>query len=269
MKKIFGLLLVAVTILLTACNKSDLETIKVVATAKPHEEILIAALPLLKEKGYTLDITVISDYSLGNPAVSSNSALVNYFQHIPYLDQYNEKAAEDKKLVNVAAIHIEPYGLYKGSIDTIDELKNGDTIIISDNVADYGRIVNFLKNAELVTTSEDFNPLDALSDPEDAILSKTVNFNFRVIEAALLVTAQKNKEAALFFINGNYAIEGGLSKNDLVLVEPTNNNPYVNILAVKPENKDRDDVKALVEVLTSDFIKDFINDKYNGGVIPV
>lgn len=269
MKKIVNfLLIVLVGVFLTACKNSKLEEIHVVATAVPHEQILIEAIPLLEELGYKLKITVISDYSLGNPAVANGSADVNYFQHLPYLNQYNVTAAANKQLVNVAGIHIEPIGLYSGSRNSVEDLKDGDTILISDNAPDYGRIVNFLANIGLVTVADDFDPEDAISSPEDAILSKTVNFKFQIIEAALLVAARKNKEGALFFINGNYALQGGLGLQDVLVSEPTENNPYVNVLAVLKGRENDPKIKALVEVLTSEHIQAFIRNKYKGSVIP-
>ena len=269
MKKL-GLIVLFVLfgVLFAGCKENEYEVIKVVATAVPHEEILVEAIPYLNELGYTLEIVVISDYSLGNPAVASSSADANFFQHLPYLNQYNATASNDKKLVNVAGIHIEPIGLYAGSKSSVDALVAGDDIIISDNVSDYGRIVQFLANIGLVETIEGFEPTQSFADTEEAILSKTVDFDFRIIEAALLVQARTNQEGALVFINGNYALEGGLGLSDVLVSEPTENNPYVNVVAVLNGHEDDPKIEALVTVLTSDAIKDFITSRYNGSVIP-
>ncbi|MCR1808807.1 MetQ/NlpA family ABC transporter substrate-binding protein, partial [Haploplasma modicum] len=133
---------------------------------------------------------------------------------------------------------------------------------------DYGRIVLFLSNLGLVEVVNDFDPLNNYSNPELAIKSKVKDFRFEIIDANLLVTAKKNKQGALFFINGNYAITGNLSLNEAIEKESTNNNPYVNILVVKKADKDLPKIKALLEVLQSAEIKKFINDKYDGSVIP-
>lgn len=269
MKKIvLNIILVLITAVLVGCKNKKYETIKVVATQVPHEVILIEAIPYLNELGYDLDIIVISDYSLGNPAVSSGSADANFFQHIPYLNEYNARVKNNEKLVNIGNIHIEPIGLYGGSKNNIEDIKAGDKIIISDNIADYGRIVDFLKNIELVETVIDFKPTSVYASPEEAILTKKVDFEFKVIDAALLVKARENKEGAYLFINGNYALEGGLGLDDVILLEPTVNNPYVNIIACLNGNEENPKIKALVKVLTSKAIQDFIKNKYDGSVIP-
>lgn len=269
MKKIvLNLILVLITTALIGCKSNKYETIKVVATQVPHEVILIEAIPYLNELGYDLEITVISDYSLGNPAVSSGSADVNFFQHIPYFNEYNSRVKDSEKLVNVGNIHIEPIGLYGGSKNNINDIKSGDKIIISDNISDYGRIVEFLKNIDLITTIDNFNPTNVYASPEEAILTKKVDFTFQVIDAALLVKARANKEGAFLFINGNYALEGGLGLDDVLVLEPTINNPYVNIIACLNGHENDPKIKALVEVLTSKVIQDFIKEKYDGSVIP-
>ncbi|MDY0277385.1 MAG: MetQ/NlpA family ABC transporter substrate-binding protein [Acholeplasma sp.] len=265
MKKIISLLFIlTVGLVLNSCNKDNEKTIKVVATEKPHSEILEEARKYLEEKGYKLEIEVITKYALGNPAVENGSADANFFQHLPYFNEQNTKG----NLVNIGGVHIEPIGLYGGTLDDINKLKKGDKIIISDNAPDYGRIVLFLKNIGLVTTIDGFDPETEISNPENAIASKTVDFSFEIISADLLVTAQKNKEGAFFFINGNYALTGGLSLNDALVKEPTNNNPYVNIIVVKKGNENLDKIIALKEVLQSKEIKDFITKKYAGSVIP-
>ncbi len=269
MKKIISFALIIVSLItLAGCNNNKYEVIKVVATSVPHEEVLIEAIPLLNELGYTLKITVISDYSIGNPSVSNGSADANYFQHIPYFNAYNDSVEATKKLVNVLNVHIEPIGLYGSKKKDINALSDGDKILISDNASDYGRIVLFLEGLGLVTPVEGFNPEFTYNDPEEAILSKKVNFSFQIIEAALLVQAQKNQEGAFIFINGNYALEGELSETERIAVEPTENNPFVNIVAVLNGNETSPKIKALVEVLSSKTIKDFITNHYGGAVIP-
>ncbi len=255
-------------LILTGCQNSE-TTITVVATATPHAEILYEARPLLKTKGFNLTVEVINNYALGNPAVSSGSADANYFQHIPYFNSYNESAKAEDKLANVASIHIEPIGLYAGSKDSISALADDDVIVISDNAPDYGRIVKFLAEIGVVTPVADFVATNTYADPEEAIATKSVDFKFQIIEARLLVLARSNNEGAFFFINGNYALTGGLTLSDVLMQEPTTNNPYVNIVAVKVGSEASAKTAALVEVLTSAHIKDFINTKYDGTVVAV
>ncbi|MDY0210054.1 MAG: MetQ/NlpA family ABC transporter substrate-binding protein [Acholeplasma sp.] len=269
MKKIITTLVLTLTLIsLYGCHKNDYEVIKIVATSVPHEEVLIEAIPLLNERGYTLDITVISDYSIGNPAVSNGSADANYFQHLPYLNAFNQSVDSTKQLISVLGVHIEPIGLYGSNKSTLDTLSDGDKIIISDNASDYGRIIQFLVNLELVTAKEGFNSENTYHDPEEAIESKKVNFSFQIIEAALLVQAQKNKEGAFIFINGNYALEGNLSVSERLYVESAEDNPFVNVLAVRKGTEDDLKIKALIEVLSSETIKAFITTRYGGAVIP-
>ncbi|VEU80272.1 MetQ/NlpA family ABC transporter substrate-binding protein [Haploplasma axanthum] len=264
-KSILGVLLLVLTITLIGCGKNKEKTIKVIATEEPHAEILREAKPLLKEQGYNLEITVTNNYELGNPAVENGSADANYFQHIPYFNQQNKNG----NLVNVGAIHLEPIGLYAGTVNNIDNLKDGDEIIISDNAPDYGRIVAFLANIGLVTTIDGFDQLKEIDSPEKGIETKKVNFKFKIIAAKLLVTAKNNNEGALFFINGNYAITGNLDVKTALVTELSTNNPYANIVVVKKGNEDDPKIKALLEVLQSEHIKNFINTKYNGTVILV
>jgi D-methionine transport system substrate-binding protein len=263
-KNILNIVIIALLSLgLVSCGSKE-NVITVVATEKPHAEILRKAEPILKEQGYKLKIQVIDDYSRGNPEVEKGKADANFFQHVPY---FNSKNTNDL-LVNLGGVHLEPIGLYGGTINSIDDLKDGDKIVISDNQPDYGRIVLFLSNLGLVEVVNDFDPLNNYSNPELAIKSKVKDFKFEIIDANLLVTAKKNKQGALFFINGNYAITGNLSLNEAIEKESTNNNPYVNILVVKKTDKDLPKLKALLEVLQSAEIKKFINDKYDGSVIP-
>lgn len=266
MKKIIYILVtVALTLTLVACGNKE-NVISVVATEKPHAEILRESEKYLKEEGYKLKISVTDDYSKGNPEVEKGAADANFFQHVPFFNEKNTNG----NLINIGGIHIEPIGLYSGTVDKIEDLKDGDKIIISDNAPDNGRIVLFLKNLGLVETVEDFEPTKTYSNPDQAIKSKVVNFEFQVVAADLLVTAQKNARGneALFFINGNYAITGGLSLNDAIEKEPTVDNPYVNILVVKKGDENLPKIKALLKVLQSKEIKDFINEKYQGSVIP-
>ena len=263
-KNILAVLLVVLSFTLFACSNEN--KIRVVATEKPHAEILEFAKPLLKEKGYKLDIQLTDNYAFGNPEVEKGRADANFFQHVPFFEEKNTNGA----LVNVGGIHLEPIGIYGGTITKFEELKDGDKIIISDNAPDYGRIAAIIADLGLAETVDGFIHTNPYASPEEALKpgSKTVDFKFEVIEAALLTTALKAKEGALFFINGNYAITGNLDISTALFVESPENNPYVNILVVKKGDEELPKFKALYEVLTSQEVKDFILKTYNGTVIP-
>lgn len=270
MKKIAVLIVALVTtVLLVGCkNKIDDEKkIYVLATAIPHEEILKEAKPLLKEKGYELIITVTDDYYVPNKAVATKSVDANFFQHIPFFDNYNDGVSDEEKLVNVGGIHIEPIAGYSKNIDNIELLKTGShQILISNLEADHGRILSILAQQNIITLKKGVDTLTAkLRDVE----TKPEGLEFRQVAPELLVTTyQTENDISLAFINGNYALEGKLKDNEKVIVESPNNNPYVNIVAVLNGRENLLKIKELVAVLQSQQIKDFINQKYQGSVIP-
>lgn len=243
--------------------------IRVAATKVPHAEILEAARPLLKAKGYSLSIETFSNYSFGNTAVASEAAHANFFQHLPHLKSYNRHASPRAQLVNVGAVHLEPIGIYAGTKDNIEDIEPGDKIVISDNVSDYGRIVAFLTKLGLAEITANFDPTLPLSHPEVGLGKKKVGYAFKVIPAEKLVESLKNKEGEFFLINGNYALEGGLNYDDALAFEEANNNPFANIIAVRVGDEELPRTKALIEVLQSETIKDFILKTYNGAAIPV
>ncbi|MFA6801522.1 MAG: MetQ/NlpA family ABC transporter substrate-binding protein [Acholeplasmataceae bacterium] len=264
---IFVLFIIALTV--SSCSGVDIDdpnTIYVVATAVPHAEILEQARQLLEAQGYTLKVTVVSEYTTPNPAVANGSADANFFQHIPYFDQYNENASSDKQLVNVAGIHIEPLGLYSKSYTSIDQVKDGDTVIISNSTSDHGRFLNVLVGAGLITLKDGVNSLTATLED---IQANPKNLVFEQINPELLFSAYDNDQGELVFINGNFALTGGLNPlSDALILESPENNPYVNIVAVKEGRENLDKIKALVAALTSDTIKTFIEEHYQGTVIP-
>ena len=269
------LLLIGLTLLtlftLSACSKNDtasddLEKITVVATLEPHATILDACKPLLKEKGYDLDVVVVDDYYIPNRSVNDGEADANYFQHIPFFEA--EVKNNGYKLVNVAGVHIEPFGVYSNEIKSIDELKDGSTIVISNSVADHGRILNILAANNLIEIKDGVNAVDATIND---IAKNPKNLKFVEVKPELLTLALANNEGSLVAINGNYAIGYGLNptKDAIILEKGDSSNPYVNILAAREDNAESDKIKALVEVLKSDEIKNFILEHYSdGSVIP-
>ena len=243
----------------------DDKTITVAASETPHSEILEAAKPILEEEGYDLEVTVFDDYVQPNEVVESGDFDANYFQHLPYLEQYNEENGTD--LVSVAKIHYEPYGIYAGKTATLEELQDGATVAVPNDATNEARALLLLEQEGLITLKEGVGisatALDIVDNPK--------NLEIVELEAALIPRSLQDVDIAV--INGNYAIEAGLNASkDALATEAADSvgaDTFANIICVKAGNEENEGVKALVEVLTSDEIKAFINDTYEGAVVPV
>jgi D-methionine transport system substrate-binding protein len=269
MKKITALLvLLLASIVLSACNANE-KTIKVIATSIPHAEILEFARPLLKERGYDLEIIVTSDYYFPNPAVAAGDADANFFQHVPFLTKYNNENP-NQTLVIASYVHIEPIGLYANTITSLANIPNGATVLLSNSTSDHGRALNLLAQAGLIGLSENFDILASSINFTEAIVSNPKNLVIRAnVAPDFLISAYNAKEADLYIINSNYALEGNLNPlEDSIFIESTGNNPYVNVLAVKSSLLDSAKIKALAEILNSQAVKNFITSTYGGSVIP-
>ncbi|GAC91907.1 metal ion ABC transporter periplasmic protein/surface antigen [Anoxybacillus flavithermus NBRC 109594] len=271
MKKWISLLVVAVVVLaLAACGKNESaeeKTNKLVVGASnvPHAEILEKAKPILKEKGIELEIVTFQDYVLPNKALADKELDANYFQHIPYLEAQMKEHGYD--FVNAGGIHIEPIGVYSKKYKSLEELPNGAKIIMSNSVADHGRILSMLEEKGLIKLKDG---VDKTKATVDDIVENPKNLVFEAdVEAGLLPQVYKNNEGDAVLINANYALDAGLDPaKDPIAVESPENNPYVNIIAVRKGDEKRKEIQTLVEVLQSKEIQDFILQKYNGAVIP-
>lgn len=245
--------------------KDDKNTIKVGASVTPHAEILKEAKALMKDKGYTLEIVEFDDYVLPNEAVNSGEIIANYFQHKPYLDTYNSE--NGTSLVSVANIHYEPFGIYgKSGITSINQLTGNIKIAIPDDGSNLARALFLLEANGFITLKPgtDFNA--TLNN----VATKVSGLELVELEASLLPTAVKGGDVHAAVINGNYAIGAGLkisnalAQEDVASVSATT---YANIICVKKGNENDPRVKALVECLQSETIKNFILNKYNGAVV--
>jgi D-methionine transport system substrate-binding protein len=270
MKNLQKLLLILVVLFsIVGCGNesSHLETIKVGASPIPHALILNAAKPLLKEKGYDLVVVEFDDYVLPNKGLSSKDLDANYFQHIPYLNLYNSENNTD--IISVGGIHIEPIGIYSKKYSSLTEIENGTTVVLSNSVADHGRLLSLLVDNNLITLKEGVSKYNAsLND----ILDNPKNLVFKAdVDPGLLVTSYNYEANSIVLINTNYALSGGLNPltDALALEEASTDNPYVNIIAVLRENEQNPKIQALVEVLTSNQIRDFILEEFGNSVIPV
>ncbi|MCM3180701.1 MetQ/NlpA family ABC transporter substrate-binding protein [Cytobacillus horneckiae] len=271
------LLIVAVALVIAACGTSNedeggsgegsegTKTLKIGASNVPHAEILTEAKPLLEEKGIELDITTFQDYIVPNQALESEDIDANYFQHIPYLESQKEEHGYD--FVNAGGIHIEPIGVYSEKYDSLDDLPEGATIIMSSSVPDHGRILTMLEKEGLITLKADVEKTVAtIEDIEDN--PKKLKFDTEY-EASLLPQIYNNGEGDAVLINSNYAIDAGLNPLEDAIALEAEESPYVNVIAVRNGDEDKEEIKALIEVLHSQEIQDFILEKYNGAVVPV
>ncbi|WP_153127355.1 MetQ/NlpA family ABC transporter substrate-binding protein [Peribacillus tepidiphilus] len=278
MKKYWSLLVVlTLSLLLAACGTSkeegkggaegEKESKKIVVGASnvPHAEILEEAAPLLKEKGIELEIVPYQDYIMPNKALDEGELDANYFQHIPYLESQIKEHGYD--FVNAGGIHIEPIGVYSKKYKSLEELPEGAQIIMSSSVADHGRILSMLEAKGLITLKEG---IDKTTATVDDIVENKKNLKFKTdIEASLLPQVYENNEGDAVLINSNYAIDAELNPvEDSIAIEDSQS-PYVNVIAVKKGDETREEIKALVEVLHSKEIQEFIKKQYKGAVVPV
>ena len=239
-------------------------TITVAASPTPHAEILAEAAKVLAKEGWELKVTEFEDYVQPNLVVDSGEIDANYFQHKPYLDNFNEE--NGTKLVSVAGIHYEPFGIYPGTKKSLDELADGDTIAVPNDTTNEARALLLLQDNGLIKLNEGAGLKATVRDIEE----NPKNLKIEELEAAQV--ARVKDEVAFVVLNGNYALEAGFSvAKDAIAYEKSDSEAaktYVNIIAVKEGNENNEGIKALVAALKSDDVKKFINDTYDGAVIP-
>ena len=243
---------------------AEVKKLVVGASNVPHAEILEEAKPLLKEKGINLEIVTFQDYVLPNKALESKELDANYFQHIPYFDLQIAENGYD--FVNAGSVHIEPMGVYSKKYKSLSELPEGAHIIISNSVADHGRVLAILEAEGVLKLKEG---VDKASATIEDIVENPKNVKFDTdYEPALLPQIFNNNEGDAVVINSNFAIDAGLNPlKDSIAIEGSKS-PYVNIIAVRSGDENREEIKALIEVLHSEQIKNFITEKYEGAVVP-
>ena len=267
-KKILALALAGVLVVgaLTGCGssksessekKTDDKKITVAASATPHAEILEEAKSLLKDKGYELEVKVFDDYVQPNNVVESGEFDANYFQHVPYLEQFNEE--KGTHLVVAGKIHYEPFGIYPGTKKDLKDIAKGDKIAVPNDTTNEARALLLLQD----------NGIIKLKD--GAGIKATVNDIEEIVELEAAQVPRVVNEVAYVVLNGNYALEANYTvKKDALAYEKSDSEAaktYVNVIAVKEGNENSEKIKALVDVLKSDSIKKFIDEKYDGAVI--
>lgn len=245
-------------------KKEGTKTIKIAATPIPHAEILNEAKKILKDKGYELKVTEFEDYVQPNEVVESGEYDANYFQHVPYLDSFNDE--KGTHLVDAGDIHYEPFGIYPGKKKSLDDVEKGDRIAIPNDTTNEARALLLLEANGLIKLKEGAGLTATVNDIEE----NPKEIKFDELESAQVARVVGEDEFVV--LNGNYALEAGyVVSKDALAYEASDSEAaktYVNIIAVKEGNENNEGIKELVKVLKSDEIKKFINDKYEGAVIP-
>lgn len=240
------------------------KTISVAASATPHAEILEQAKPLLEEKGYELEVKIFEDYIIPNEVVESGDFDANYFQHIPYLESFNEE--KGTHLVDAGDIHYEPFGIYPGKKESLDDIEEGDTIAVPNDTTNEARALLLLQDNGIIKLKEGVGLEATKNDIEEN------PHNVEIIELEAAQIPRVVQDMSYVVLNGNYALQADYSvAKDSLAYEKSDSEAaktYVNLIAVKEGNEDSEAIKALVEVLKSDEIKKYINETYDGAVIP-
>lgn len=243
----------------------ELTKLVIGASPTPHAEILLKAKELLVEKGVDLEIKEFTDYVIPNIALNDGSLDANFFQHVPYLEEFSEKNKLD--LTWTTAVHFEPYALYSKKIKDLSELKDGDTIAVPNDATNEARALQLLQDNDIITLKEGAGLTATIRD----ISEYKVKIKISELEAALLPRVLDDVTGAI--INGNYAIGAGLNptEDSLIMEDPASiaAETFKNVIAVKKGDENRPEIKALDEVLTSSVIKEFLLEKYQGAVVPV
>lgn len=269
MKKLIGLC--AALLLITGCGSksgSEDKVITVGASASPHAEILEAVKDQVEAKGYTLEIKVFDDYVLPNTSLNEGEIDANYFQHLPYLEDFNKE--HKTEIASVKPIHFEPLGVYADDPQgkttlSLDDIEEGAIIAVPNDLTNEARALQLLAKHGIIKIDEskglNATPADIIENPK--------NIELKEMKAEILPTVLKDVKYAV--INGNYALTNNISEKVIVKEDSTSEGAqtFANVLAVKIGNEDSEKTKVLMEALTSDACLKFINEKYNGLVVPV
>lgn len=258
--------LVIGSIALTGCGGKDGDdkTIKVGASPAPHAEILKEVKAELEKDGYKLEIVEFQDYVQPNKALDAGDIDANYFQHKPYMDEFNAK--QGTELVSIGAIHYEPLGLYQGEKKSLDDLAEGDKIAVPNDTTNEARALLLLESEGLIKLKKDAG----LTATKQDVVENPKNLEIVELEAAIIPRSMSS--VAMGVINGNYALSAGIKDDTAITFESSDSaaaKTYANIIAVKKGNEDSEKSKVLLKAMTSDKIKKFIEKKYGNAVVPV
>ena len=246
-------------------KKEETKKIVIGASPSPHADILKVAKKELKKEGYELEIKEYSDYVQPNTALESGDLDANYFQHKPYLDDFNKQ--KKTHLVSAGTIHYEPFGIFPGKTKTLKALKNGATVAVPNDTTNEARALLLLQDQGLIKLKDGAG----LTATKKDIVENKKDLAIKEIEAAQIPRSLKDVDIAV--VNGNYALQAGLKVNkDALATEDADSigaKTYGNVVAVKKGNEKTDATKALIKALKSDTVKKYINDKYDGAVVPL
>jgi D-methionine transport system substrate-binding protein len=246
-------------------KKEETKKIVIGASPSPHADILKVAKKELKKEGYELEIKEYSDYVQPNTALESGDLDANYFQHKPYLDDFNKK--KKTHLVSAGMIHYEPFGIFPGKTKTLKDLKKGATVAVPNDTTNEARALLLLQDQGLIKLKDGAG----LTATKKDIVENKKDLAIKEIEAAQIPRSLKDVDIAV--VNGNYALQAGLKVNkDALATEDADSvgaKTYGNIVAVKKGNEKSAAIKALIKALKSDTVKKYINDKYDGAVVPL
>lgn len=244
-----------------AAFSAHADTVSVAATAVPHAQILEFVKPALAKEGVTLEVKVFTDYVQPNTQVAEKRLDANFFQHQPYLDEFN--ASRGAHLVSVAGVHVEPFGAYSKTVKSLADLPDGANVVIPNDATNGGRALLLLAKAGVITLKKDAG----ISATRRDILDNPKNIKVRELEAATLPRVLDQVDLAL--INTNYALEAGLNPSKDALALEGSDSPYVNILVTREDNKDAPAIQKLVKALQTDAVRQFMAEQYKGAVLPI
>lgn len=239
-------------------------TLTVGASSSPHAKILEHVKPELKKEGINLKIKVFNDYILPNKALANKELDANYFQHTPFLTNWNKK--NSGTLINAGGVHLEPIGVYSKKYKNLKDLPKNATVYVSSNVADYGRVLQIFKDAGLITLKKGTDLTNATFDD---IKTNKKNIQFKhTFEAKLMPKLYEANEADATVINANYAVQAGINPAKTAIALEKKSSPYVNIIAVRKGDKNKKAIKKLVKVLQSKSTQKWIEKEFDGAVLP-
>lgn len=263
---------VATSLLLSACSKHDpAHTITIAANPVPHGEVLEQTRPLLKAQGYELDIKVVNDYVVPNTALANDDVDANFFQHEPYMNTviYEEHKGDPKyDFVKAGGYLLAPIGIYSKHYKRLQDLPDGAKVLMRNAVADEGRVLAIFQREGVIKLNPNV-PIVSASVAD--IIDNPKHLDFRPnIEASMLPSMYRNDEGEAIVINANFALGAGLDPvHDPIAVEAANNNPYINIVAVRRGHEHDPKIEALLSALRDPKVQQFVTDKYKGAIIPV
>lgn len=274
MKKKILLVVLALALVLTSCAKKEgkkedgqsttnTENKKVVigVSPAPHKEIAEKAKEILAKEGIELEIKEFDDYVTPNTSLEEKDIDLNFFQHVPYLENFNKERGT--KIVPLGGVHIEPLGVYSKNYKSFDELKDNDEVIIPNDATNGARALKLLEENNVIKLKADVG----LEATEKDIAENPKNLKFTPVEAATIPRAYE--DAAIAVINSNYALEASLSpKNDAIATEKAEGNPFANVIAAREADKDNETYKKVLEAFQSDEVKKYIEEKFEGEIIP-